>query len=88
MSEKRRPPSLHRGPPPAREPVPDPNIVTFAFTLTNRDVVTTAAARDQLDDMNEEIAAAIVKGKTLTLHEPSGQRTILNTAHVIKVVVR
>jgi hypothetical protein len=88
MNEKRRPPSLHRGPLPEREPMPDPSIVTFIFTMTNREIVSTTAPREALDGMSEEISGAIAIGKTITLHDPSGNRTIVNTAHVILVSVR
>lgn len=92
MTEKRRPPSLHRGPAPAPErepiPIPDPGMVTFAFVMTNREVVTTTTRREKVDTMSEEISAAIAHGRTVTLHDPSGHLTIINTAHVVHVSAR
>lgn len=87
MNDKRRPPSLHRGPAPMQES-PDPNVITFAFTMSNREVVTTTTRRSEVDATAEGISEAIALHKTLTLHGSDGHLIIVNTAHVILVSTR
>lgn len=87
MNDKRRPPSLHRGPAPMQES-PDPNVITFALIMSNREVVTMTVDRETRDVVGQRISDAIATGGPLTLHGADGQQTIVNTAHVILVNVR
>lgn len=84
-SDKRRPPSLHRGQPSEREPISGP---TITFIMSDKRHLWIAPPAQTARDLFNELTLSINDGRVITLNDPSGTVTMLNPAHIVTMELR
>lgn len=88
MSEKRRPPSLHRGAP---MPPPDPDLKTVVFRMSTGQPYTIMVTPDTAREIVENLSDCWDGVSTVSaprLFDDVGTGFIINPAHVVAVDVR
>ena len=82
MNENRRPPTLHR------TPVSDATTHAIVFTLTDKRQVAITPPRETAREEFDKLTASINNGQTITLNDPSGAQTLINSAHIVTMELR
>lgn len=82
MTEKRRPPSLHR-------PVTtQPGTRTITITLIDKRQLTLTPSSERAIAVLDEMTASLNAGSTITFNDPDGPKTVINSAHVLTLELR